>query len=254
MIQVLGSMRQILAWGQAGEFAKVVNEMGLIVVAARKRNIGPIDLALAMHGLEYPLEASHAAERLWFEAHLFVKNLNKAALTQTDLAEDICNADVMRPGAELPPCKPDRWMQFERPDQSRQQILRGQREHGIDRLFFKQPVAELACGMWPEIIQVRRRILQFAARDAEKRKGATGLELNSEHAVFLRCVDDKTTGSRAGEDRTAVRLIVREIVRVIDPHRFVSKIEDDTRLAVGHQPLFRMSLRRALPIPEAFDE
>ena len=80
MIQVLGSAGQILRWGQPGELAKVVYEMGLIVISATERDIGPIDLLFTMDGRQNFLEALHPAERLRRQTHLFMKNLDEAAL------------------------------------------------------------------------------------------------------------------------------------------------------------------------------
>jgi hypothetical protein len=50
-----------------GEFPEVPNEMGLIVIAALKRGIGPTGL-LAFHGWKNTLESFNAREELGWDA------------------------------------------------------------------------------------------------------------------------------------------------------------------------------------------
>ncbi len=96
---------------EAGELAKIVNEMGLIVIAAIERHTDPVHFASAVHRFQDALETADAAERFRSDTDLFVEELDETALAEAGLIEYRGRGDVMGPSAELAAGKVDGGMQ-----------------------------------------------------------------------------------------------------------------------------------------------
>src|SRR5579875_902590 len=98
------------------------------------------------------------------------------------------------------------------------------------------------------------RIFRFRCRKTKERERASGLELDPDHAFFLTGIDHKAARTRARKYSGSIAAVSRQILCVVDADGLVREIENDARFASRQQPLFRMCLRRALPIPEASNE
>ena len=71
-----------------GEGAEIVDEMGLIEIAAGQRHCGPIHVAAQSDAVQNVLEALDAAEQFRRQANLIIENIDKAAGAETDPAGD----------------------------------------------------------------------------------------------------------------------------------------------------------------------
>ena len=80
MIEMGSSGLQVSRRGKTRKGLEVVDEMGLIVVAARGGDVGPIDLPLAMDPLHHVLETGDTAKQLRRQADLVAEYLNEAPL------------------------------------------------------------------------------------------------------------------------------------------------------------------------------
>jgi hypothetical protein len=72
----------------AGECAEIVNEMRLVEVAARQRDLRPVDDGASRGASDVTqnfLETLHAAKQLWSKADLLRKKLDEAAIAETNL-------------------------------------------------------------------------------------------------------------------------------------------------------------------------
>jgi hypothetical protein len=85
-----GSQGKILGWAEAAELAKIVVEVRLIEIAARQRDIDPIDIVCAFDGRDDFLESLHAAEKLRREADLVPEQLNEMTLAETHAFGHCC--------------------------------------------------------------------------------------------------------------------------------------------------------------------
>ena len=81
---MLGLVGPVLAGRETGKCAEVMDEMGLVIIAAIKSNARPIDLTCHVDGLQHALKAAYAAKGLGSEADLLMEELNKPARTETD--------------------------------------------------------------------------------------------------------------------------------------------------------------------------
>src|SRR5580658_10455416 len=62
--------------------------MGLIEIAARQRQVGPIHFAACSDAVQNILETLDAAEQFRRQSNLVMENVDKAAGTEADLAAD----------------------------------------------------------------------------------------------------------------------------------------------------------------------
>jgi hypothetical protein len=69
----------VAGWAEAGEGLEVVGEVGLVVVAAGKGELGPVDVGSAVEELDGLLEALDAAVELGGDADLLAEELGEAA-------------------------------------------------------------------------------------------------------------------------------------------------------------------------------
>src|SRR5689334_21343476 len=85
VVEVLRVFSQVRRRTNPAERPKVMNEVGLVEVAAGERHISPIDRAIAVNRQQRVLEASDAAEELRRESHLFREDLDETARAEADL-------------------------------------------------------------------------------------------------------------------------------------------------------------------------
>lgn len=231
-----------------------MNEVRLIIEAARQGHLCPVDLLPRVNGAENSLEAADTAKRLWSQADLAVKQLDKPARAEAGSLGDRRDCAGVRGTAESVERVGYRGMQLEGTGQLRQKRALKNREHGTYVLCGQELLADLAHSPRPKIVERERRIRRFRGREAKERESAARPKLNANHAFLLIGVDDETVCARSREDGAAVALVQINILRVIDPYRIVAKVKNDRRFTVRQQPFFRMRAGRALPIPEALDE
>ena len=75
-----------------GERTELIGEVGLVIVAAVERQLGPANVGSGVKLADGALEALDAAPGLGRKPHLFTKNLGEAALAPADLARAFANA------------------------------------------------------------------------------------------------------------------------------------------------------------------
>ena len=88
VVEVWGGGGEVGGGGHAGEGLEVVDEMGLVVVAAIERDLCPIDLPGAVYRVEGLLEAAHAAEGFRRESDLLAKDFDEAARAEADFLSE----------------------------------------------------------------------------------------------------------------------------------------------------------------------
>lgn len=132
VVEVRGGALPILRGSEAGELAKVVDEMGLIVIAGIERHTDPVHFASTMDRFQDALEPADAAEGLRIDTDLFVEELDEPALAEADSTEYRGDSDFMGPSAELAARKVDRGMQFQWLCELIQKESFGDRKHRID--------------------------------------------------------------------------------------------------------------------------
>src|SRR5688572_12190866 len=74
---------------QTGKCLEVTNEMRLVKVAARRRNIGPIRRGTWSRQIDGALKALHAAEHLGCYADLGRKHLDQMPLAESQLRGEV---------------------------------------------------------------------------------------------------------------------------------------------------------------------
>ena len=163
----------------------------------------------------------------------------------------------------------DRWMEFKRTDQMRQQAALKDRKHRVDRGRRQQLLANLARRATPKIFKSDRAIGHLTCGNAKKGESPARSELDTEDSIFGDGIDRTATRPRAGQPHQPARRKSGRIVRIVDTDPIVAQVEDDGGLAIRHEPLARVGLRRRgprhvrcwragvmwrpIPIPEASD-
>ena len=85
MVEMFRTLRQISRRIQAGKSAEVANEMGLVEIAAVRRDACPFDRPPRAHETQHLLKAPDAAEQLGRETDLAAEDLYEALRAQADL-------------------------------------------------------------------------------------------------------------------------------------------------------------------------
>src|SRR5262249_20215731 len=95
----------------AGERAEIVDEVGLVVVAAVEGDRGPFDGAAGGGSLDGALEAADAAEQFGRKAGLFAEELDESAGAEADARGDGGDGARVRVGLEFREGKADGGME-----------------------------------------------------------------------------------------------------------------------------------------------
>ena len=81
---MLRLLRHVRGGIDAGEGAEIVNEMRLIEVAARERDVKPVNIVLIMNQIEHLLKTTDTAKYFRRESYLFTKAFYESPLAKTD--------------------------------------------------------------------------------------------------------------------------------------------------------------------------
>src|SRR5271155_2753838 len=97
--------------------------MGLVVVAAIQRDLGPIDLLSAVNRYQRLLKSPYTAESLWRQPHLLAEELDKSPRTEANLSRQPRNRHRMRHAAKMVQRIVHRGMPCKRPGKLVEQVL-----------------------------------------------------------------------------------------------------------------------------------
>jgi len=78
---------------EAGEGVEVVDEVGLVVIAAGEGELGPVDVVAAVHVLDSLLEALDAAVEFGRDADVIAEELGEAAWADSHVAGELADGD-----------------------------------------------------------------------------------------------------------------------------------------------------------------
>ena len=95
-VWILRVLPRIIAGRDAAEFPEVIDEVGLIVIAAAGRDLGPRQSAAALNLVDRPLKPAHAAKYFRRHSYLFGKDFDEPAATESDFRSDFADSDVVR--------------------------------------------------------------------------------------------------------------------------------------------------------------
>ena len=107
---MFAALGEVDTWIEARESLEIADEMRLIEIAASERDIGPIHLLRPMDELQHLLKAPDAAEELWRQPDLFVKNLDKASRAEAKLSGHVRDSARVRHAMKLSQSKIHRWV------------------------------------------------------------------------------------------------------------------------------------------------
>ena len=88
MIDKRSAQSQVLLWTQIAEFAKVMNEVGLIEVTERRSNVRPIYNSLPLDSLDHFPEPAETMKLFWRQADFVPKELDEMPLAVPGLFRD----------------------------------------------------------------------------------------------------------------------------------------------------------------------
>jgi hypothetical protein len=104
MVGERASVRDVPSRGQTSERLEVVYEMRLVKVAAGQSDFGPVNPLLMLDEPEGVLEPLDAAEQLWGETNLILKQLGEPLVADADAPDDVRNAPGLGHLQELSQC------------------------------------------------------------------------------------------------------------------------------------------------------
>lgn len=84
VVEVRRCHGQVGSWRDSGEGLKVVNEVGLVIVAAVERDLGPFHFVHLMQRMQYQLETAHAAIHFGRKPDLLPEKRNETPLAEPD--------------------------------------------------------------------------------------------------------------------------------------------------------------------------
>lgn len=88
MVAMLRAVRQVGGGINPGKRSEIVDEVGLVEVAAIQRDVGPFHSRAVLYMLQRPLEALDAAEHFGRKSSFIAKHLDKALGAKADLFAD----------------------------------------------------------------------------------------------------------------------------------------------------------------------
>ncbi len=103
-IRVFRAFAQIIAWRQSAEFSKVIDKVGLIVVAAASRDLGPGQGAGLLNLVDRALKSKHAAKFLWCNSYLLGEDFDEPSPAETDLSSHFADRGTFRRALERFEC------------------------------------------------------------------------------------------------------------------------------------------------------
>ena len=204
VIQVGRGGGEVGGGGHAGEGLEVVDEMGLVVVAAIECDLCPIDLPGAMYRVEGLLEAAHAAEGFRRESDLLAKELDETARAEADFFRECSDGGDVRRAANVMERIGYGWVPLQWARELREQVLFEDSEHCCDGGGGEHALAELGGSCAPEIVKCDRCIFHLIDGRAEEGECASRVELDADDTLLLRGVDDEVIGAGAGDDGVSV--------------------------------------------------
>lgn len=96
VIEPVGTLEEIGGGIDAGECAEIADEMGLIVVAAGERQIGPLHAAAIFYTVQRGLEPLDAVVELRRHAHLLAEYLDEPPLAEPHIGSNLGQGTHMR--------------------------------------------------------------------------------------------------------------------------------------------------------------
>ena len=189
---------QVFCGADTAEFLKIMNEVRLVEVAARKRDVYPIDRLPVLNPANDLLEPLDAAEELWGESDFVPKELNEAPLTVASSLRNFSAGEQTRIVLKLSHGEGDGRVMFQRPVCNAQQPIFENSKLRVDRCCVVEAAEQFpGSSLAPKIGQSDAEIMQFPKRTSEKRIGAARLEVNAQQLVPHGSFNEDALGPRA---------------------------------------------------------
>src|ERR1700691_348742 len=182
----------------AGKGSEVVDEMGLVEIAAAQSDFRPIDaLAAADYVTQDLLETLNAAEKLGCQSDLLGEELNEAPFAQPDLIGHARDGTI-RQAAEIADGKLNGGVRRLRTfGNSIEQRALENIEFRLRGFGREQLLAQEAGFGTPQRVERHVLVLQLVGGQLEQRKGATRLQHRTDRGALLGGVDDRELRIRA---------------------------------------------------------
>jgi hypothetical protein len=240
---------------KAGEGAEVVGEVGLVVVAAGKGELGPGNLGTAVHLLDGLLEALDAAVELGGDADLLVETLREAAGAEAGGAGELGDGGGAGGGVEMGEGVVEDGVAVLVPAEGEASEER-EFEEG-EFLFggggFAEVVAEVEGGAAPEIVEGGFAVGEDAGVVGEEGQRAAGMEDKADELGEVDGVDLLVAGVDAEEDGCGC--VGERIDGIVGVGEVVpGQGDDDLGAAGGKNSLVTVDGVRVAGVPEGFDE
>ena len=94
-IRILRAFVGVIAGGNTAKLSEIIDEMGLIVIAATGRDIGPVYSIGPLNLADSALKPADTTKYLRCHSNLLVKDLDEAAPTKPDFGSDFLNSDTV---------------------------------------------------------------------------------------------------------------------------------------------------------------
>jgi hypothetical protein len=233
------SVAQVRRWSDAGELAKVADEVRLIEIAGRSRKVRPIELFGRVDPLQDAPEAREPGKYLRTQAHLPLKHLDEALGGDAELIPD---ASDRRYGAGILKLS-NRMLDAAtawaaRTESFYEKGLEHEKSFAVRRRC-EETFVQFAGLARPEGGERNLKILQLTCWTRSKRKAAARLEHRRHHPPWLQGPKNQWLRSGpADQDR----------VRAHDV-----QVDDESQAARGQHELARMRLNIAFGQPQIAD-
>jgi hypothetical protein len=249
-----GMVGEILGGIDAGEGAEVVDEVGLIEIAAVESDVSPANRTARRDAAKDRLEAANAAEELRGQANVMLEELDETARAETGFANDFGDVGGLRGAEKRFDGIFDRRMVVKHACGALQESEFEGAEFGGGSGSFENAVAELSREASPEVAEFEMLIAKFRAREFQKWNRTGGTEGDADDVILFIGVDGEGFGLWAGERAAVESEHFASVVGIVEAGLVFGEIDNDGDAAVGHQAFFSVRLRIVAVIPEELDK
>lgn len=229
-----GMVGEILGGIDAGEGAEVVDEVGLIEIAAVESDVSPANLTARRDAAKDRLEAANAAEELRGQANVLLEELDETARAETGFANDFGDVGGLWSTEKRFDGIFDRRMVVKDASGPLQESEFEGAEFGGGSGRFENAVADLSREGSPEVAEFEMLIAKFRAGEFQKWNRTGGTEGDADDVILFIGVDGEGFGLWPGERATVENEHFASVVGIVEAGLVFGEIDNDGDAAVGH--------------------